>query len=168
MSEILIDAFKHHLWANLALLDACEGLSDQVLDASAVGTYGSIRDTLAHLFAAEQRYLLHMAGRGQETGPLAEGSFPGVEELKNHAARNGEALIGRAGEADENRTIRGEVRGEKYAVPISVFFAQAINHATEHRAHVCTVLTQQGIEPPVLDLWTWLRSGMPRTSEGGR
>jgi uncharacterized damage-inducible protein DinB len=30
---------------------------------------------------------------------------------------------------------------------------QAINHATEHRTHIATILTQQGVEPPVLDGW---------------
>lgn len=29
------------------------------------------------------------------------------------------------------------------------------NHATEHRAHAATVLTQLGIEPPPVDGWNF-------------
>ena len=32
---------------------------------------------------------------------------------------------------------------------------QAINHATEHRAHVATILSQHGVAPPELDGWTY-------------
>ncbi|MCB0009269.1 MAG: hypothetical protein KDE04_22550 [Anaerolineales bacterium] len=32
---------------------------------------------------------------------------------------------------------------------------QAINHATEHRAHVMTALTQLGLTPPDLSAWRY-------------
>ena len=38
-------------------------------------------------------------------------------------------------------------------IPASVILVQAINHATEHRAHATTILTQLGIEPPAIDGW---------------
>ncbi len=159
MREILSEPFKHHLWANLNLLEACERLPDDALDAGATGTYGTIRDTLVHLFAAEERYLTAMAGRGEPDDPLKEGTFPGMAELKRRALAGGEELIGLAENVVSNEIIRVERDGRRYEIPISIFFAQAINHGTDHRAHVCTVLTQQGIEPPNLDVWTYLRSG---------
>src|SRR6266705_603346 len=123
MSDILKDAFKHHLWANLGILDACDGVADSVLDATVAGTYGTVRDTLVHLCAAEQRYLSHMTGGGDSPGPLAEGGFPGIDELRRQAEANGRALIDLAERAEANEVIRGEARGERYALPISIFFA---------------------------------------------
>ena len=162
MSDIFLDLYNHHLWANLSLLDACEKLPDEGLDAGATGTYGAIRDTLVHLFAAEGRYLAAMSGRGEASDALKEGAFPGIAQLKEHAHATGEELIALAGSVTANDVIRVERGGQRYEIPISIFFAQAINHGTEHRAHVCTALTQQGVEPPNLDVWQYLRSGARR------
>ena len=159
MSEIFLDLYKHHLWANLRLLDACEQLPDEGLDAGAPGTYGAVRDTLVHLLAAEGRYLAGMTGRDAAPDALKEGAFPGIAELKERARVSGEELIALAGSAKANEIIKVERGGQTYEIPVSIFFAQAINHGTEHRAHVCTILTQQGVEPPNLDLWQYLRSG---------
>ena len=159
MSEIFLDLYKHHLWANLSLLDACEQLPDEGLDAGATGTYGAIRDTLLHLFAAEGRYLAAMTGSGESPDALKEGTFPGIAELKDRARVTGERLMALAENAQTNEIIRVERGGQRYEIPISIFVAQAINHGTEHRAHVGTALTQSGIEPPNLDVWTYLRSG---------
>jgi uncharacterized damage-inducible protein DinB len=40
-------------------------------------------------------------------------------------------------------------------VPKAVILAQAINHATEHRAQIMAILTHLGIQPPELDLWLY-------------
>jgi uncharacterized damage-inducible protein DinB len=38
---------------------------------------------------------------------------------------------------------------------VSLFLLQAVNHGTEHRSQVATVLTQLGVEPPGMDGWTY-------------
>jgi uncharacterized damage-inducible protein DinB len=159
MSEVFLDLYRHHLWANLSLFEVCEPLPDMVLDATATGTYGSVRDTLVHLLAAEGRYLSAMKGESEPPADaLKEGDFPGTEALKSLARTQGGQLLALAENAQSNEIIKVERGGQTYEIPISIFFAQAINHATEHRSHVCTILTQQGIEPPNLDVWSYLRS----------
>jgi uncharacterized damage-inducible protein DinB len=32
---------------------------------------------------------------------------------------------------------------------------QAVNHGTEHRSQVATILTQLGVVPPEMDGWTY-------------
>ena len=59
----LPDFFKFNLWANLRLLDACAQLSNAQLDATIIGTFGSIRETLMHLFASEEGYARHVTGK---------------------------------------------------------------------------------------------------------
>jgi uncharacterized damage-inducible protein DinB len=160
--EALVELYKHHLWANQTLLDTCESLEDSALDATADGTYGTVRETLVHLLAAESRYLGAMTGKGEPPGAPKEGAFPGIPELKRHATSQGEQLLGLAERLAANDTINVERGGRTFEIPISIFFAQAINHGTEHRAHVCTALTQAGVEPPNLDVWQYLRSGAAR------
>jgi uncharacterized damage-inducible protein DinB len=65
--EPLADLFRHHLWANLRLLDGCESLSDAQLEATAHGTFGSIRATLLHLVRSDGSYLARLTGDGQPT-----------------------------------------------------------------------------------------------------
>ena len=44
---------------------------------------------------------------------------------------------------------------ETEPIPVGILLIQAINHATEHRAQVATILTQQGSTPPEMDGWTF-------------
>ena len=45
----LSDAFGHHVWATLRLLDVCQELDREQLETAVPGTYGSILDTMRHL-----------------------------------------------------------------------------------------------------------------------
>lgn len=155
MSASLVDLFEHNVWANHRLFDACEGLSDTQLDATTSGTFGSIRSTLMHIVGAQERIAAALA----ETGPVEvireRGPFPGLAELRDSARMSGEALAGLAARADSGATVTTTWRGEAFTLPVWMLLAQAINHATEHRAQVAAILSQQGIEPPPMDVWTY-------------
>ena len=56
MTDLSTDFFRQNEWATLRLIEVCRGLTDEQLSATAVGTYGSIRDTLRHLVTAEANY----------------------------------------------------------------------------------------------------------------
>ena len=58
-------------------------------------------------------------------------------------------------QAQAGATVTTAWRGADYTLPVWLLLVQAINHATEHRAQVAAILTQQGIEPPSLDGWTY-------------
>ena len=53
-----MELFKFNLWANLRLLEACADLEIVELNAALPGTFGSIGETLVHLVAAEERYVI--------------------------------------------------------------------------------------------------------------
>ena len=153
MTTGLPDFFKYNLWANLRLLDACEHLSDAQLDATATGTFGSVRETLMHLFAAEEGYARALS----ETSPtplLKEfTTFPGLDLLWQRAERSGEALIKVAEQGDLSQVLH--LDGGTYDAPAIIVVIQAINHAIDHRSQISTLLSQQGIEPPDLDGWSY-------------
>ncbi len=65
----LSDFFTYNLWANLRLLDACTHLSDAQLDATTKGTFGSVRETLMHLFAAEEGYVWDITATSPSSKP---------------------------------------------------------------------------------------------------
>ena len=155
MSESLVEMFRHNAWANQRLFEACEGLSDAQLDATVVGTFGSIRNTLVHIVGAQERYVAALAESGPVSVIRERDSFPGLAELRDGARTSGEALVKLAAQAQSGATVTTTYRGEGYTLPVWLLLVQAINHATEHRAQVAANLTQLGIEPPSMDGWTY-------------
>src|SRR5437588_10460521 len=63
MHGALLELFRHKTWATLALLDFCAKQPDDVIDATAPGTYGTIRDTFLHLVRAEEGYFARLTGQ---------------------------------------------------------------------------------------------------------
>ena len=156
MTTGLPDFFRYNLWANLRLLDECAQLSDAQLDATMKGTYGSVRETLMHLFAAEEGYVGALTGQRPEPALHESAPFAGFDELRRRAERSGEELISfaeQAEEADVNKILH--LDGGTYDAAVIIVLIQAINHAIDHHSQISTVLSQQDCEPPDLDGWSY-------------
>jgi uncharacterized damage-inducible protein DinB len=154
-NTILADAFGHHTWATLTLLDACAGLSDEQLETTVPGTFGSLIGTLRHLVAADAGYLNLL-----EPGAVAdidEEDALGVVELRATMAACGEGwsrFLTR--ELDGAALVtRHRDDGSTSTAPLSIRIVQVIHHGTDHRSQVCTALTSLGIEPPEIDVWAY-------------
>jgi uncharacterized damage-inducible protein DinB len=156
--RVLNVLFDHNTWANLKLLDFCEGLSDEQLDTSAIGTYGSIRDTLWHLVGAELSYVYRVNGKLPADPPTRRGGFPGFAALNRVARWAGEELPQLAQSARADTLVEERSEDEKVVVryPLASLMLQALNHSTEHRAQVSTIITQLGLVPPEMDGWKYM------------
>ncbi|GCE08166.1 DinB family protein [Dictyobacter aurantiacus] len=151
MTTGLPNFFEYNLWANLRLLDFCEQLSDEQLDATMTGVFGSIREVLMHLFASEEGYAYSFT-KTRPSSPLKEeDSFVGFEELRRRAQLSGKALIDIAKERDLGETFW--LDGGVYECQAYIVALQAISHGVDHRSQIATLLAQQGIELPALDAW---------------
>jgi len=155
MTTGITDFFTYNLWANLRLLDACAHLSDAQLDATTKGTFGSVRETLMHLFSAEEGYARHFNFTGATPTPRLNelSTFPGFDELRRRAEMSGKELLAIAERGDLNQILY--LDGGTYEAPVIVVLIQAVNHAIDHRSQIATLLSQQGIEPPDLDGWSY-------------
>jgi uncharacterized damage-inducible protein DinB len=154
-SEGLVELFRHNVWANERLFDACDGLSEAQLDETLFGTFGSIRNTLMHIVGAQERIAAALAGMEQVSVSRERAPFPGLAALREGARTSGEALVDLAAQAQSGATVTTTWRGEAYTLPVWLLLVQAINHATEHRAQIAAILSQQGLEPPTMDGWTY-------------
>lgn len=153
-TQSLEKLFEHNNWANLQIMAACSVLTDEQLDAEPKSaTKGSIRATLAHLVVAQSNYLRTL------TLPLEKRldrlPLPPFAELKNMLTSSGEALLALA--RDE---VRNPVKGplqtrDNYLVEPWVIMVQVINHATEHREQIKSMLTDLGVTPPEIDSWNY-------------
>jgi uncharacterized damage-inducible protein DinB len=154
----LVTLLRHNLWANLRLMDACAALDAGQLESTTAGTYGSIFDTLHHIGRAEQGYLIILIGRQPETR-LRFDRLTTIAEIREQARITGEGFIAYAASvtpSDVGYSDDDEDENLVWPVPAGFMLNQVINHATEHRAQIMTILTQQGIEPPDLSGWAFL------------
>ena len=153
MEPLLTEAFRYNKWANLKLLDVCAKLPEEQLQLTAPGTYGTIANTLLHLFSAEQRYLRRLEGVKPE---INEGDpAPPLAILREHAVRSGDRLIEAAGRIAPDETIEEEGDGNVMRIDLGVVLVQAMHHGNDHRTHICTILGHHGIEYGDIDVWAY-------------
>ncbi len=153
-TDTLTTLFHHHVWANVRLLEQCADLTDEQLDATLLGTFGSIRDTLEHIVRAEQNYV-HRIRTGERLTRPDDAPPLTMSEMLASLRTTGEGLIEWAGKVHPEDTVTVDWEGTPRGVPKTIILTQVINHATEHRSQVMAILTQLGIEPPELDGWTY-------------
>ena len=151
-SSDLSDAFAHHVWATLRLLDVCQELGPEQLETAVPGTYGSILDTMRHLVAADSSYLF-VTTRGR-TQPIDEEGMA-LPALRAEFEGHGDAwasLLAEGPDPDEVLERHRDDGSETHA-PMGIRLAQALHHGTDHRSQICTALTTLGVEPPSIDVW---------------
>lgn len=154
---VLARLFGHNTWAGLTLLEFCAGLSEEQLDATAIGTYGSIRDTLVHFVYAEVDYVNLATGTWPAVIP-PEDRFQGCAVLQEGVRWAGDELRQLASTARVDTIIRVERPEEPvYEYPLASFLAQILHHSSEHRTQIATIITQLGLEPPNLSGWQYMR-----------
>ena len=156
-NSVLIRLFQHNTWANLKLLDFCEALTDEQLDASGIGTFGSIRSTLPHIVGAEVSYVHRVNGK-LPADPMRRGEFPGFAVLKRVARWTSEELLQLALSARTDTLVVETGPEGTVQYPLASLIMQAINHATEHRTQISTILTQLGLEPPDMTGWGYMEA----------
>ena len=154
MDQLLIEAFRYNKWANLHLVDVCAKLSDDQLQLTTPGTYGTISSTLLHLVAAEQRYLRRLAGTKPEINER-DHSAPTLAQLREHAARSGDQLIEVASRITAEDTIEEEREGQLMKLHLWVVVVQAMHHGNDHRTHICTILGAHDIPYGEMDVWAY-------------
>ena len=144
--------FEHNNWANGKIIQACSALGDEQLDAEPQSaTKGTIRRTLIHLVSSQYSYLKTL------TLPLeARWDSVTVEfaELQESASMSGEGLLALARGEQKPLTAQIQTRDNFYVEPW-VLMVQIINHATEHREQINSMMSALGITPPDLDGWNY-------------
>ena len=149
----MVEAFRYNKWANLHVLAVCAGLSAEQLRLSSPGTYGSVADTLLHLFGAEQRYIRRLTGA--EPRISEKDQFPGIAALIEVAQQNSDELIRLAGQTRPEDKLDTSYGEKRYRMDAGVVLLQAVHHGNDHRTHICTILGAHGIECGAMDVWAY-------------
>ena len=150
--SLLEDAFEHHIWATVRLINACIPLTDDQLDTQVPGTFGSILETMRHLVGADSGYLFRLGG---DTFPKVDTSEMDMAQLLSTIAGQGPGWSDvLAGDLDPDALVasQGDDGSTEYW-PKGIRLAQVVHHGTDHRSQICTALTMLGVEPPAIDVW---------------
>ena len=144
--------FEHNNWANEKIMQVCSALSDEQLDAAPQSaTEGNIRSTLSHLVSAQFSYWRLLTLPREERLDKVDVPFG---ELAASLKDSGEKLLALAKDTGKLPTARIQTR-DNYLVEAWVIMTQIINHATEHREQIKSMLTSLGVEPPSIDGWDY-------------
>lgn len=154
-TSVLTTLFAHNTWANLKLLEFCEKLSDEQLDSTAIGCFGSIRATLQHIIGAEVGYVERVNGKLPAAQPSTD-RFLGFEVLKEAARWTGDELLQLALAARKETLVRQRPPRQRYEYTLASLIVQALTHSTEHRTQISAIITQLGVEPPDMSGWQYM------------
>jgi len=147
------DAFTHHAWATLRLIDSCLALDPQQLDATVPGTYGSISDTMRHLVGGDSFYLTCI---GSDEAPEVDTEQMDLVELRAAMEANAarwSAFLGESPSADRLILEIDPDDGFQRNATVGLRLAQALHHGTDHRSQICTALSTLGVALPSIDVW---------------
>jgi uncharacterized damage-inducible protein DinB len=151
----LQELYAYNYWARDRQLEACAALSQEQFLRPMGNSFSSLRDTLAHLVAAE--WIWSERWRGNSPKALLTASdFPDLATVKERwrgtedAVR--EVLAGLNEDALAAPLHYINTRGQAYTYPLWRSMMHVINHQTYHRGQVTMFLRQLGLEAPALDL----------------
>jgi len=146
------DAFAHHVWATLRLVDTCLELSPQQLETDVPGTYGSILDTLRHLIGSDAWDLFVASG---DRASLIREDKVQLPELRAAMESHGPGWSRLLAQDLDPDAVLDEVDpndGYERHIAMGIQLAQVLHHGTDHRSQICTALTALGVEPPTIDV----------------
>ena len=153
--NILAQLVAHNNWANLQVFDACKTLTEGQLDfqpQSAVR--GTIRETLQHLVMSQEDYVSMLI---KFDHPPEREHTPTLSELREVVINSGRELVSLVQDS-ANRLLQSQIHlSDGYKVEPWVIIVQVINHATEHREQIKSIMTALGVEPPRIDGWLYGR-----------
>jgi uncharacterized damage-inducible protein DinB len=153
---------RHMAWANAQVVAR---LLEQPIDAltlTAPRNEWSAGRILAHLLNAAQGYATRMEGVSRPPEVEAPGSTEELADLGARLAATDASLRRQVTEPDVLLSHPNPARGQDLR---STILAQAIHHATEHRAQIAGALSTNGndaIDLDAIDLWEYAESeGQP-------
>ena len=151
--------FQYNSWANRRILDACSALPNEQFTRDLGSSYGSVRDTLAHVYGAEWVWKERIEGRSPSGVPGGDG-FPDfaavrarLEEMDQYYVNFTSSLT-----ADNLQRLLSYklFTGAETSNPLWQTLHQLSNHGTYHRGQVVTMLRQlgaKGVSTDVIGLY---------------
>ncbi len=144
---------RHMAWANAALIARLTDLPVDTLSLASPRNEWTVLLILDHLVSAAGRYAARLEGGPRPERAASPASSAGLVALAADCAAYDARIRAQAALPDGPAAFAGQDSG----IPArSTVVAQAIHHATEHRAQIAAALATNGVDAidlDALDLW---------------
>ena len=151
--------FEYDRWANARMLGVVAGINPEAFLKDLGSSYGSIRNTVAHILSSECAWLERWQGRSPK--PLDPLGFPDIETLRARWAQVEQDQKDFLGTLTNERLAADlqyvNPQGETVTLPLWQQMLHLINHSSYHRGQVTTMLRQVGGKPVSTDLIAFYR-----------
>jgi uncharacterized damage-inducible protein DinB len=151
----------YHYWARDRMLDAAEKLTPDQFGRDLGSSFRSVRETVAHIYAAEWAWCSRWNGVSPTAFPSdSPPDVPAIRAKWGVLESNVRAVLGRMGEQGVDRVIEYRMlNGETRRSIFWHMLQHVVNHASYHRGQVTTMLRQLGAAPPQsMDLIAFYRT----------
>ncbi len=146
---------EYNRWANARMLDAASKLTSEQFTTDLKSSHRSVRDTLAHILAAEWIWLERWNGTSPQA-LLNPVEFPTVDSLQTRWSdleSDFQSFIsGLNDESLEKVIAYTNTRGEVWKYTLGQMIQHVMNHSSYHRGQVTTMLRQLEAEVIPVDL----------------
>jgi uncharacterized damage-inducible protein DinB len=147
--------FQYNLWADRRTLDSCATLTNEQFTRELGSSFGSVRDTLAHIYGAEWLWNERILGRAP-AGLPSPSEFTDLASVRAKLEDMDRYFVDFASKVtpqDLERVIRYKtMNGKEFSNPLWQSLHQLTNHGTYHRGQLVTLLRQLGAKPVSTDL----------------
>ena len=147
--------FDYGYWANGELFEVLSRLTDEQFIQPVAGSYGSIRNTLAHVLSAEWGWLDRCGGTAR--GPALRASdYPTLtsvrarwEQVEGHVR----GFLASLRDEDLERAVEFSIgNGPKKVMRLGELMLHAAIHGVHHRGQVALLLRSLGYTPGNVDI----------------
>jgi uncharacterized damage-inducible protein DinB len=152
--------YDYNAWASHRAMEAASQLTAEKFVQPMGSSFGSVRDTLAHIFGSEWVWLERFQGRSPASLPDTT-QFKDAASLEERWNEHETRLLGFVRgltQADLDRVM--EYKTLKFGVyrnPLWQSMQHLVNHGTYHRGQVTTLVRQLGAQPILTDLMHFYR-----------
>lgn len=164
---------RYNRWMNDKLYGLAAALSDEARKRDAGAFFNSIHGTFNHILLADRVWLSRFTGVVLPDGFMGPGGirsldqelYSDFEDLRRERALTDDELSAWVSGLTQERLAAPLVfmrRGQRHECPLWWTAAHVFNHQTHHRGQITTLLSQQGCDPGVTDLFAMLREEAAR------
>lgn len=159
--------YDYDSWANHRTLDVCATLTPEQFTRDLKSSFGSVRDTLVHIFGAEWVWLQRWQGHIPNGLPTAA-DYPDFESVKRRWADVERHLMSYVAaltpEAIDGRIQFKTQAGVTVDQPLRQCLQHLANHGTYHRGQIATMLRQLGAKAVSTDMIGYYREQAAKAS----
>lgn len=148
--------FNHMSWANLELLNILRELPDEAINYHLTDPAWTVGKIAHHIVAAQEMLIARLINEKPVRDPSEVTSAAQVADLIPKCQQNDLKLFELTNLAEQKHIFGRVERQVEYAT--STILAQAVHHATEHRAQIADILAANGnnvINLDSIDVWSF-------------